>query len=39
MDSDKAGGGLSPKDVMSMSQEEFAKLTEDQLSRLRGDIV
>lgn len=39
MDSDKAGGGLSPKDVMSMSQEEFAKLTEDQLSRLRGDTV
>ena len=39
MDSDKAGGGLSPKDVMSMSQDEFARLTESQLARLRGDIV
>lgn len=37
LDHDKAGGGLSPKDVMSMSQEEFAKLTEEQLKRLRGD--
>lgn len=37
LDHDKAGGGLSPKDVMNMSQEEFAKLTEEQLKRLRGD--
>lgn len=37
MDSDKAGGGLSPKDVMGMKQEEFAKLTDEQLAKLRGD--
>lgn len=39
MDSDKAGGGLSPKDVMAMSQDEFSKLTDEQLARMRGDIV
>ena len=39
MDHDKAGGGLSPKDVMNMSQEEFAKLTEEQLKKLRGDTL
>lgn len=39
LDHDKAGGGLSPKDVMNMSQEEFAKLTEEQLRKLRGDDV
>lgn len=39
MDSDKAGGGLSPKDVMGMKQEEFAKLTDEQLAKLRGDNV
>jgi hypothetical protein len=39
LDHDKAGGGLSPKDVMNMSQEEFAKLTEEQLKKLRGDDV
>lgn len=37
MDSDKAGGGLSPKDVMGMKQEDFAKLTDEQLAKLRGD--
>lgn len=39
MDSDKAGGGLSPKDVMGMSQEDFRKLDEKQLAKLRGDEV
>ncbi len=39
MDSDKAGGGLTPKDVMAMSQDDFAKLSEEQLSKLRGDIA
>lgn len=39
MDSDKAGGGLSPKDVMAMSQDDFSKLTEDQLAKMRGDIA
>lgn len=37
LDSDKAGGGLTPKDVMSMSQEDFDKLTDEQLAKLRGD--
>lgn len=37
LDSDKAGGGLSPKDVMNMSQDDFDKLTEEQLAKLRGD--
>lgn len=40
MDSDKAGGGaLKPEDVMKMSQDEFAKLDEKTLSRLRGDEI
>ena len=37
MDSDKAGGGLTAKDVMKMSQEDFRKLPEDVLARMRGD--
>lgn len=37
LDSDKAGGGISSKDIMKMSQEDFAKLDEDTLKRLRGD--
>lgn len=37
LDSDKAGGGLTPKDVMSMSQDDFDKLTDEQLAKLRGD--
>ena len=39
MDSDRAGGNLSAKDVIKMSQEQFAKLTEEQLAKLRGDTV
>lgn len=40
MDSDKAGGGLlNPADVMKMSQDEFAKLDEKTLAKLRGDDV
>ena len=39
LDSDKAGGVLTAKKVMSMSQEEFAKLDEAQLRKLRGDDV
>ena len=39
MDSDKAGATLSPKDVMRMSQDDFMKLTEEQLSKLRGDTI
>lgn len=38
MDSDKAGGAtLKAEDVMGMSQDEFAKLDEKTLAKLRGD--
>lgn len=37
LDSDKAGGSLSAKDVMKMSQDDFKKLPDDVLSRMRGD--
>lgn len=39
MDSDRAGGNLSAKDVVKMSQDQFAKLTDEQLAKLRGDAV
>jgi hypothetical protein len=39
-DSDKAGGGVvDAKAVMKMKQEDFAKLDEAALSKLRGDEV
>jgi len=38
MDSDKAGK-LTPKDIMSMKQEDFAKLGEEQLAKMRGDVL
>lgn len=37
MDSNKAGGALNASDVMKMSQEEFKKLPDDVLARMRGD--
>lgn len=37
MDSDKAGGSLTSKDVMKMSQDDFRKLPDDVLARMRGD--
>ena len=37
MDSDKAGGSLTAKDVMKMSQDDFKKLPDDVLARMRGD--
>lgn len=37
MDSDKAGGGISAKDVLKMSHEDFSKLTDEELARMRGD--
>lgn len=37
LDSDKAGGSLTAKDVMKMSQEDFRKLPDDILARMRGD--
>lgn len=36
LDSDKMGT-LTSKDIMRMSQDEFAKIPEDVLSRMRGD--
>jgi hypothetical protein len=38
-DSDKLGGGLNAKDVMNLSQDEFAKLSDEALSRMRGDTL
>lgn len=37
VDSDKMGGGLNARDVIKMPQEAFAKLAEEQLSKMRGD--
>ena len=40
MDSDKAGGGvLDAKAVMKMSQADFAKLSEADLAKMRGDTL
>ena len=37
-DSDKLGGGaVTAKDAMKMSDEDFAKLDEKTLARMRGD--
>lgn len=38
-DSDKMGGGLNAKDVIKMPQEEFAKLAEADLAKMRGDTL
>lgn len=37
MDSDKAGGSLTAKDVLKLSQEDFGKLSDEMLARMRGD--
>lgn len=37
LDSDKAGGSISAKDIMKMSQDDFRKLPDDVLARMRGD--
>lgn len=39
LDHDKKGGGLDAKTVMNMKYEEFSKLGDDVLSRLRGDTL
>lgn len=36
---DTAGGALTAKAVMDMDEDEFAKLSEKDLARLRGDIL
>lgn len=38
-DHDKAGGGISAKDVLRMRQEDFNKLDDEALSRMRGDAL
>lgn len=38
-DSDRMGGPADIHAVMKMSQAEFAKLSEDQLAKLRGDTL
>jgi hypothetical protein len=37
LDSDKAGGALTAKDVMKLSQDDFGKLSDEMLARMRGD--
>ena len=37
LDSDKAGGALTSKDVMKLNQDDFSKLSDEMLARLRGD--
>jgi hypothetical protein len=39
LDSDKMGGSLTAKDVVKLSQDEFKKLPDDVLSRMRGDTI
>jgi hypothetical protein len=39
MDSDKAGGTISAKDVMKMSYKDFSALPEETLARMRGDML
>lgn len=39
LDSDKAGGNKGDVDIMRLSQDKFAKLDEETLSKLRGDEV
>lgn len=39
MNSNEAGAGRTAKDVIKMSQKEFAELDEKELARLRGDEV
>ena len=36
---DTAGGALTAKAVMDMDEDEFAKLSEKDLARLRGDVL
>ena len=37
--SDSLGGGLNSKDVASSTYDQFSKLTEEDLARVRGDII
>ena len=39
LDSDKAGGTISAKDVLKMSFKDFSALPEETLARMRGDVL
>jgi hypothetical protein len=39
LDSDKDGGTISAADVMKMSYKDFSALPEEQLARMRGDVL
>jgi hypothetical protein len=39
MDSDKDGGTISAKDVLKMNYKDFSALSDDQLARMRGDVI
>ena len=39
LDSDKVGGALDASAIMKMSQDAFAKLSEQELSKSRGDTL
>jgi hypothetical protein len=39
VDHDKAGGGFTAKDVMKMTQDEFSKLSDEALAKMRGDFI
>ena len=39
LDSDKAGGAITAKDVIRMPHDEFVKLDERQLAKMRGDEI
>lgn len=39
MDSDKDGGQIAAKDVLKMSFKDFSKLPEEELARMRGDVI
>lgn len=39
LNSDALGGGMNAKDVMRMGHDDFVKLSDDALSKMRGDEV
>lgn len=38
-DTDALGGGLDENSILKMNQEDFAKLSDDALAKMRGDFV
>lgn len=39
VDSDKMGGGLNEQSVLKMNYDDFSKLSDDALAKMRGDYV